>query len=218
MVVKDRTYRLDDLLAMPDDGKIYEIIEGRLVVKSAPGQNHAAAVWALIALLMEAERAGYGQAYTSNYAVCLDFSGEQKNDFLPDLFFVRQERAEIVGYRCVEGAPDLVIEVLSPSTQHSDLGHPDADPDKFGIYERYGVLHYWIVDTETRAIAQFALVDGTYGEPVILQAGDTVTCPRFPGITMDVARVFQNMVERPQGSSPSRRPRALRSDRHRDPF
>jgi Uma2 family endonuclease len=196
---------------MPDDGKRYEIVEGRLVVKAVPSENHAAATIEFVLLLGAAQRAGFGRAYTANFAVCLDFHGAQENDFLPDLMFICKERLDIISFRCVEGSPDLVIEILSPSTEHSDLGVADADTDKFAIYERFGVPHYWIADTETHRIAQFSLRDGKYGEPVILREGDVLGCALFPGVTMEVSQVFANMVER--GKPPTRR-----SAQRRDPF
>ena len=100
--------------------------------------------------------------------------------------FVREDRREIMGFRCVEGTPDLVVEVLSPTTH--DLDQPYGK--KWAIYERYGVPYYWIVNVTTRSITQYTWQDGRFGEPVVLRPGDALSCPLFPGLTCNVDDIF----------------------------
>ncbi len=64
----------------------------------------------------------------------------------PDVFFVGGEKLTMVRDRGVFGAPDLVVEILSPSTVQRDL------EKKLGLYQRYGVREYWIVDLESRTV------------------------------------------------------------------
>jgi Uma2 family endonuclease len=104
----------------------------------------------------------------------------------PDVFYVRAERRSILGTRCVEAAPDLTIEVLSPSTRADDL----PGGRKWNVYEQYGVPYYWIVDLEARTVAQYTWAGGRYGEPEILRSGDVLSSPLFPGITRPVDRLF----------------------------
>lgn len=187
-------YTFADLLDQaPDDEHIYDILGGDLVVWTSPADAHGAVVTQLILLLALAERAGFGWARTAPRAVAFDWAehGLQAEDVThPDVLFVRKERRAIMGYRCIEAAPDLVVEVLSPSTRADDL----PGGRKFAIYERYGVRYYWLADTDERTITQYAWHDGHFGAGVVLRDGHTLTSPLFPGITLPVADVFDAIL------------------------
>ena len=178
-----------ELLAIEPTDHLYEILGGELVVFAAPNGPHAAVVIELVMLLGRAQRAGYGQVRTAPCAVAFNFPerGLEALDVpQPDVFFVRHERRHLLGYRCVEGAPDLVIEVTSPSTSADDL----PGGRKWAIYERYGVPYYWVVDPDARTVTQYTWHAGRFGEPVVLRSGETLGCPLFPGITCDVGDLF----------------------------
>jgi Uma2 family endonuclease len=183
-------YTFADLLEQdPSDETIYDILGGELVVFSSPNSAHAVTVMELALYLGEAQRAGLGQAATAPFAVAFDYAerGTAAQDVThPDLLFIVEERRAIIGRQCVEAAPDIIVEVLSPTTRTLDLpGGP-----KFDIYERYGVTYYWIVDLDARTIAQYTWENGRYSPPVVLRPGDMLTCPRFPGLTRPVAHLF----------------------------
>ena len=191
-------YTFADLLSQdPADETIYDIVGGELVVFSSPNPAHAAAVAKLFGYLVRAEEAGFGWARTAPLAVAFDYAerGTAAADVThPDLLFVRRERGAIFGRQCVEAAPDLIVEVLSPTTRALDL----RGGAKWEIYERYGVAHYWIVDVEARTITQHAWQDGAYGPPTVLRAytgteGDKLSCPIFPGLTRPVAQIFADL-------------------------
>jgi Uma2 family endonuclease len=183
-------YTLANLLAQPpDDENIYDILGGDLVVWTSPADPHAAVTGELFGLLREAQLAGYGWARTAPRAVAFDFAerGMGAMDVThPDVLFVSKERREIMGHQCVEAAPDLVIEVLSPSTRADDV----PGGRKFAIYERYGVKYYWIVDTDERTITQHEWRDGRFDAGTVLRPGDRLACPLFPTITRDVSEIF----------------------------
>jgi Uma2 family endonuclease len=183
-----------DLNALYPSDYLYELLGGELVVLAAPDGPHAATVVGFIYVLHDAQRAGYGYMRTAPCAVAFDYAerGMQARDVpQTDVFFVLAARRRILGRRCVEGRPDLVIEVLSPTTRRDDL----PGGRKFGIYERYGVPHYWAADPYARTITQFAWENGGFGAPVVLREGDTLTCPLFPDLAWPVERVFEGMVE-----------------------
>jgi len=170
----------------------YELLGGELVVRSAPDQPHAVAVVSLVLFLGEAQKAGHGRVQTAPRAVALDWAkhGLQSEDVpYPDVLFVRETRRSIL-QRAVEAAPDLVIEVLSPSTRKDDL----PGGRKFAIYERYGVPYYWTVDTEARTITQYTWSDGRYGTPLVLHPGDVLSCPLFPGVECDAIEIFAELL------------------------
>ena len=183
-------YTFADLLTVsPEDERIYDILGGDLVVWTLPADPHAAVVGELHDLLMDAQRAGWGWVRTAPRAVALDYGerGVLAIDVThPDVLFVSTARRAIMGYQCVEAAPDLVIEVLSPSTRLDDL----PGGRKFAIYERYGVAHYWIVDTDARTITQYVWRDGGFDAGTVLRAGDALTCSLFPALTRDVGDIF----------------------------
>jgi Uma2 family endonuclease len=194
MTTTKQRYTFADLLEMPpEDETIYDILGGELVVFTSPDDPHAAVVWGLILLLGDTENAGFGRVRTAPRAVAFDYA-ERGLDAIdvthPDILFVREERRMILGHRCVEGAPDLVVEVLSPSTRSDDL----PGGRKWAIYERYGVPYYWIVDVEARTITQYVWHDGSFGPPLVLHPGDSLTCPLFPTLTLDIAQIFARII------------------------
>lgn len=204
MVIAGRHYTMADLLDFPDDDQIYDIVGGELIVHNVPGLDHGLVTGELTGLVVSASRAGHGYVFAGTHAVALDFPERgwaAKDVTHPDLSFVRRGREGILGERAVEGVPDLVVEILSPSTrdEHAEGGViRDA-------YERHGVPYYWLVDLQTRTIRQLALVGepyvgGRYGEPVTLYERDNLTCPLFPDISIPVAWVFGNTRGRRPGA------------------
>jgi Uma2 family endonuclease len=200
MITAKRVYTLADLPESPTD-RIYDILEGKLVVFNVPDDNHAELLTALFSFLSRAMGEGYGTVYSSTRAVALDFPehGDASEDVIhPDLFFVLANRVESLrGRRALEGVPDLVLEIFSPTTraEHRPGG------DLWQAYERHGLPHYWLVDSARRMISQYTLmgetyVSGHYGEPVVLGEGDTLTSPLFPTVSMAVSRIFQHVRDR----------------------
>ena len=133
-----------DVQQMPDDGNRYEAIEGDLYMTPAPTPRHQTLLLrlydALAALLRE--RHG-GVLLVAPVGVEFPSTGEGVQ---PDLLFVSDERRRIIRDTSVRGAPDLVVEILSPSTASHDRG------PKRRLYERQGVREYWIVDPDENAV------------------------------------------------------------------
>lgn len=133
----------EDARAMPDDGNRYEAIGGELYVTPAPRLRHQRVSqrleWALTEILVEA---GHGELLHAPVGVVFP-TGEGVQ---PDIVFVSTGRASILGEEAIEGAPDLVIEIVSAGTAHRDRGV------KLDLYERQGVAEYWIVDPAARLI------------------------------------------------------------------
>ena len=128
----------EDVLRMPDDGNRYEFIGGRLYVTPAPVTRHQRVLrrlWsALVRIFMDS---GRGEVLSAPLLVEFPGTGDRVQ---PDLLFVSNERRAIIGEKQILGAPDLVIEILSPTTAHRDRGI------KLDLYARHGVRQYWIVD------------------------------------------------------------------------
>lgn len=198
VVTAQRRYTLFDLLepaALPDDDRIYDLVGGRLVVRNIPDVNHGALLTELFGPFYLAQQAGLGRVFSSTTAVALDYParGEQAQDVThPDLCFIRADREGIIGDRVIEGAPDLVVEILSHSTraEHAPGGALRA------TYARHGVPHSWLADPIARTIAQHTLlgeryVGGRYALSRLLHAGDTLTTPLLPDLALSLDRVFR---------------------------
>ncbi len=170
-----------DLQELPEDGKRYELLEGELVVSPAPTLKHQKITGRTYAFLLRAEDAGYGEAYVA--PVYVVFDDEEVTE--PDAIFIRRERLGIATPSEVRGAPDLVVEVLSPSTRRRDLRV------KMQIYARFGVPFYWVADPDAETVQSYELTPQGYVAQALLRAGDTLACPLFPGITVDVAQLFR---------------------------
>jgi Uma2 family endonuclease len=144
------------------DGKRREIIADELVVTPAPRRAHQRVVMDLGTILNTFVRAHeLGELYPGPVDVLF-----AEGDYLePDLVFVLRGRHEVLTDRGVEGPPDLVVEVTSPSTEERDRGF------KLERYRLYGVPEYWVVDPEARTIDVWRFGEGT-GEPLTLEADD----------------------------------------------
>lgn len=193
MVTTDRRYTLADLAVMPDD-EIFDILRGELAVRNVPDDNHAELLTALFGLLYAAQEAGFGRVYTSTRAVALDYPerGEAAEYVThPDLFFIRPERDLLRGRRALEGVPDLIVEILSPSTR----GEHEPGGDLYDAYAQHGVPLYWVADPAERTIRVYTLVGtpygaGHYGDPLVLRHGEVLTSALFPGIGKSIEDLF----------------------------
>src|SRR6266516_1899387 len=130
------TYR--DLLAFPEDNVRREVIDGDLVVTPSPSARHQWAIVVLTAALYEYRERRGGLVVPAP----LDVFFEDTNVVEPDVVFVRGDHVGRVEERLVRSAPDLVVEVSSPSTRRLDTGR------KLALYERFGVPEYWFVELD----------------------------------------------------------------------
>ncbi|GAB4582147.1 MAG: Uma2 family endonuclease [Anaerolineales bacterium] len=153
----DWTY--EDYLKLPDDGRRYEIIEGVLYVTNAPNIDHQFATHEISRQLgnfVVENKLGY--VLSAPFEIHLS---SRTRPVLPDVIFIKSEHWPGAGVSYFEGAPDLIVEVLSPSTRRTD------QVVKFSAYEQAGVPEYWIVDPKTRSVQVFVLSgreDGLLGE------------------------------------------------------
>lgn len=178
----------DDYAAIPDDGERYEVLGGHLIrlhgTSPAPRIRHQELVGALYAALRtHTVTYGGGRAYVAPVDVLL----AEDVVVQPDVLFVSDARIAIVGEASCDGAPDLVIEVLAPSTRRFDL------KSKRETYASAGVAEYWIVDGEADEIQVLRLREaGTYHRiaRLALEDGDTIETPLLPGFSLALAKLF----------------------------
>jgi Uma2 family endonuclease len=170
-----------DYAAIPADGKRYELHDGELWMTPAPGTRHQRVVGALFALLRgHATARGLGEVFLSPIDCILSDTSVVQ----PDLAYLDPGRRGAVSERGIEGAPTLVVEVLSPSTAQLDRGV------KAQLYARHRVPCYWIVDPEHRAIEAFELAGEGYRPAGRLEGPAPAALPPFPDLGLDPAAVW----------------------------
>jgi Uma2 family endonuclease len=170
----------EDLQYTPDDGKRYELIDGEVFVSAMPRVKHQRVTQNIYRFLYRAEEAGFGAAF----GVGVDTVFDQYNVTVPDCLFISHDRLDIITEANVSGAPDLIVEVLSPSTQHRDKGL------KLQLYEHAGTRYYWIVDVNELVLYPYERGEPNFRALPPLYPGEILSCPLFPGISIDVAELF----------------------------
>lgn len=149
----DWTYA--DYLNLPNDGKRYEIIEGVLYVANAPDADHQFTVTEISAELRNfVKQHRLGRVLVAPFEVHLT---PRSRPVQPDVLFVSAARWPQGHVAAFEGAPDLVVEVISPSRVRVDR------VIKFTAYESAGVREYWIANPRTRTVEVYVLENGEYG-------------------------------------------------------
>ncbi len=139
----------EDYLRLSDDGKRYEIIEGVLYATNAPGYNHQFTVTKLDRLIgTYVDEQKSGVVLVAPFEIHLPGIAKPVQ---PDVCFIAAERQPRPGDKIFEGAPDIIIEVLSPSTARLDR------VVKFDAYERAGVREYWLADPRSRFVEVYVL-------------------------------------------------------------
>lgn len=173
-----------DLDVFPDDdGNRYELIGGELFVSRAPGISHQ-----LVLNNLQLEFGSYLKAHP--IGILVPGAGAIFSDYdavIPDLCFVRHERwDEVVTGEKFTGAVDLVVEITSPgkTNRQRDL------TAKRGLYARYGVREYWIIDTDNRSVLILRLRGSTFDELALLAGDDELTSPLLPEFSLKANTVF----------------------------
>ena len=165
----------EDYCALPDDGRRYEVIEGELAVTPSPRRAHQRFSRNLLVVLHAHVREhDLGEVFDAPFDVIL----ENTAIVVPDLLFVSRERLTIVTERGVEGAPDLIVEILSSATARRDR------VEKAQLYARHGVGHYWLADPVGRTFETFELTGGQYRLVVSLSGAALFAPSLFPGLTI----------------------------------
>jgi Uma2 family endonuclease len=175
----------DDLAALPQDGLRHELIDGEHLVSPSPLLRHQAVVVNLTHLLVGLVRAkGLGKIYSGP----VDVVFSPHDVVVPDLVFVSAARVAVLTPANIQGAPDLAVEVLSPSNRRWD------EIRKRDLYERAGVAEYWIVDPEAETVKVLRrLADGAgFGRAELLSAHqrDVLSSPLLPGLEVPVSELF----------------------------
>ncbi len=171
----------EDYCALPEDGHRYQLIEGDLDVTPAPSTTHQRVSRNLEFFLTEhIRRHRLGAIFDAPVDVLL----APDTVVQPDVVFVTRERLSVVSERGIEGPPDLIVEILSPSTRRVDR------TVKMRAYARFGVRECWIVDPEAQSLEVFKLTGGTYVLAQAASGNETTSSDLFPGLTLALDQIF----------------------------
>jgi Uma2 family endonuclease len=176
-------FTYEDFLNFPDDGNRHEIIDGEHYVTPSPNTKHQAVSVSLAAIVwtyLKQHQIG------SVFAAPFDVVFSELSVVEPDLLYVSRERSGILTDKHVRGAPDLVVEILSPATRKTD------EVTKRKLYERFDVREYWVVDPELDAVKVYRRDGGAFVRAAELtaEAGDILTTPLLPELSISLADLF----------------------------
>lgn len=186
------TYTAKDYLSWKVDD-LMELIRGKIFKMTSPVDSHQIVFSDLYAQMIRSAKLKEGcRIWQAPFDVYLIQPGEDwkqtKNIVEPDLF-ITCDPSKIQRRGCM-GAPDFVVEILSPSTRKKDITH------KFELYEEYGVREYWMVSTEERMIISNLLnAEGKYETQKPAVEGQVISPRDFPEIKVDLQELFKDLPE-----------------------
>lgn len=178
---QSEVFTVADYRAMPEDGKRYQLVEGELIVAPAPNTFHQIVQVNLVRIL--ATYVLQHRLGTILGAPC-DVYLDDLNVYQPDVFFIANKNATRIHDEGIHGAPDLVIEILSPSTT-------GLDRRKRGHFATAGTVEFWQIDTALRQIQRFVFAENTAKPVALIDEPETFTSPLFPGLTLATAEIFR---------------------------
>ena len=171
-----------DYQQMPDGPPYFQVIEGDLVMSPSPNLFHQNVAGRLYSLILQfLEKQPLGEVFIAPFDVFLS----DTNVYQPDVVFVSRANRSRITEHGIEGAPDLVVEILSPTTARYDKG------SKRKTYARTGVKELWLVDAETRTIEVFHLAKDAETPVATYGAEDSMTTPLLAGLKLELAAVFK---------------------------
>ena len=179
MVTKAK-YTYEDYLNTPE-GERYELIDGELILVASPNEEHQFASIRLGSRMhFYVDEGELGWVFQAPFDIVFSDSEVVQ----PDLMFISKERESIRTGANVRGAPDLVVEILSPSSVRRDWNY------KRELYAKYGVKEYWIADPVHKMISVMMLRDGVLELARAYVEGDTVAATALEGFRVGVGEIF----------------------------
>ena len=174
-------FTYQDYVHLPDRGQINQIIDGELFMTPAPTTRHQRISRKLVLWLSQFVEAGkLGEIFDAPCDVVLS----PTNVVQPDLIFVSRERRHIITEKNIQGAPDLLVEILSESTAKIDRQF------KRKLYASSGVKEYWLVDPEAETVEVLILAAKRYRSFGIFSADQLLKSPLLAGLDLPLANIF----------------------------
>lgn len=186
-IVKESRVTYEDYAKLPEDGRRYEIADGVLELMSpAPTPKHQSVSTELLHCLLGTCKSEFILFVAPIDLILADHEVRQ-----PDLVMIHRDRRDIITKRGIEGAPDLVVEILFPSSSKRDRH------SKRLSYAKYGVPEYWIVDPGNEALEQYILAGDRYELDRIYENGETVQSDRLPCVSFVLHSILEAAADLP---------------------
>lgn len=181
-LVKEKRLNVTYYKLLPE-GAPYQLIEGELIMTPTPNPRHQIILGNIVEKLRQ---------FAKDKAIVLfspiDVYLDDENAFQPDSILIFNERKEIIKNDGIYGPPDLVIEILSPSTASYDLR------EKFRVYDRSGVKEYWIVDPDMNSIEIYSNEEGHFSLITKVEGSGEVGSPSLKGFEIDLEEIFKTFL------------------------
>ncbi len=175
-----KTYTYEDYAKLPE-GAPYQLIGGELIMSPSPAPYHQIISRRIeFELLKFVEEKKLGEVIDAP----IDVYFSETETYQPDIIFISKERLHIIGEKKIEGAPDLVIEILSESTAYYDLRH------KKNVYEKTGVKEYWIVDPIEKSIEVYENTPKGFRLFMRIVEKGTISSKLLEGFSVELEKVF----------------------------
>ena len=172
---------LEEFLALPEMEPRCELIDGIVYMAARPIPDHQFLATILSSILVQ-------QIVEIGLGIVLYKPGvvlSSNTAVAPDITVIRSDRTGIIGPTVIDGAPDIVAEVLSSNRNHDLV-------TKRRHYEARGIPEYWIIDAVADTLTVLEPADGVYSERAVLTAEDTLTTPLFPDFNLPLAQLFNH--------------------------
>ncbi len=170
-----------DYRALPEDGPRHQLIDGELIMAPAPNVFHQIIVTNLLMIL---------RSYLRNHplgtvlgAPC-DVYLDDHNVYQPDVLYVAREHDDRLREDGIHGTPDLVIEILSPSSAA-------LDRRKRSHFAAAGTIEFWQIDPALRQLQRFVFAENPAKPVELIDEPETFSSPLFPGLTLDTTEIFR---------------------------
>jgi Uma2 family endonuclease len=176
-------FTYEDYLGFPDDGRRHELVDGEHVVTPVPTRRHqelSGRLFLALGKYLEAHPVGH------LYAAPIDVILSDTDVVQPDIVLVSNERREVLG-TWIHGAPDLVVEIVSPSSRRTD------EVTKPRLFDRFDVREYWVVDPEIEAVKVYRRTEsGGFARAAELsrEDGHVLESPLLPGLAIALRELF----------------------------
>lgn len=173
----------EDYLDLPEDGKQYELIEGELTLNPAPVPRHQ---WIVLNIAGELRTYHLYNRAGTVFSAPVDVVLADDVVVQPDVVVICHDRMSILAETNIQGAPSIVVEVLSDRTRRKD------EIIKRKLYERYGVGEYWIVDPAIETVKIYRREGAAFTRvaEISTETGGAITSPLLPRFALDVNVVF----------------------------
>lgn len=167
-----------EFLALPETHQPTQLLNGELILSPSPVPNHQRCSRQIEYLIEELKPNG------EVFHAPIDLYLDDANIPQPDVIWIAENSRCVVTRKYLQGPPELVVEVFSPSTELKDR------KDKFNLYQRFAIPEYWMVDPELEFIEVYVLENGAYKRLGVFERGESFVSPVLGGKTVEVSRIF----------------------------